>query len=231
MRADRLVRSKPTRAAAVVVLSTAALLAAWSIPGGALGRPAAHAARVCTMPRLTHLTLELARRQAARAGCALTVKGALVKQATVQTVQRQSPVAGRHASRATIWLNPLCFGEADHGPAISEPRVTPGPTELISGFYLDGGPLRRFSSPGCHRPEQPPGGGTVEVIAPATGALVAKQSSGPGMFVEIPLPPGSYKLIGTFGNATINGQHPTESRSVEIPPGHTVRQDFVLPIP
>lgn len=213
------------------MLSIAALLAAWSIPGGALGRPAGRAAKVCAVPRLTHLTLEQARRRAARAGCALTVKGAPVKQAAVQTVRRQFPVAGRRASRATIWLNPLCFGEADHGPAISEPRVTPGPTELISGFYLDGGPLQLFSSPGCHRPEQPPGGGTVEVIAPATGALVAKQSSGPGMFVEIPLPPGSYKLIGTFGNATINGQHPTKSLSVEIPPGRTVRQDFVLPIP
>ncbi len=225
-------RRKAARAAAAGAISMIALLAAWPASGGALGRPSADPSRACAVPRLTHLTLEVARRRAARARCALTVKGARVRRAAIQTVQRQSPAAGRRASRATIWVNPLCFGEADYAPAISEPRVTPGPSELISGFYLEGGPLLPFSSPGCHRPEPSPGSGTVEVIAPATGALVARQSSTAGTFVEIPLPPGSYEVIGTFGSAmSANGQHSTRSLSVEIPPGRTVRQDFVLPVP
>jgi hypothetical protein len=105
-----------------------------------------------------------------------------------------------------------------------------GPTELISGFYLDGGPLARFSSPGCRRPEPPPGAGTVEVIDSATGAVVAAQTSTPGRFVEIQLPAGSYTIVGTFADAIVNGQHPTQSRSVEIPAGHSVREDFTFSI-
>jgi hypothetical protein len=101
----------------------------------------------------------------------------------------------------------------------------PGPTELVSGFYLDGGPLARFSAPDCKRPEPPPGAGVVEVIT-ATGALVATQTSTTGRLVKIPLSAGSYTIRGTFLNATINGTHPTETQSLTIPTGHTVRQDF-----
>ena len=109
--------------------------------------------------------------------------------------------------------------------------MTPGPTELVSGFYLVGGPdSRRFSTPGCRLPEPPPGSGTVEVLN-ASGALVAMQTSGYGHFVEIPLPPGTYTANGTFLGATVNGVHPKEAESVVIPPGRTVRQDFFLSIP
>jgi hypothetical protein len=114
---------------------------------------------------------------------------------------------------------------------LREPVLTPGSTELVSGFYIVGGPLARFSDPGCKRPAPPPYAGTVEVTN-SSGAVVATQTSTRGHFVEIPLAAGSYTIAGTFLDATINGGvHPKESQSVVIPPGHTARQDFFLGVP
>jgi hypothetical protein len=197
----------------------------------ASARPAARAGGVCRVPRLTRLTLAAARKRAAHAGCTLRVKGAKPEQPSIQTVERQSPAGGAHASRVTVWLNPLCFASTAHGPEVEEPILTPGLTELISGFYLDGGPLQRFSAPDCRRPAPPPQAGTVEVSNPATGAVVATQTSADGKFAEIPLPAGSYTIVGTFLDDTDNGGHPKVSESVTIPPGHTVRQDFFLNVP
>jgi hypothetical protein len=194
----------------------------------AAGRPAI-ASKVCHAPQLRGLTLGVARLKATKAGCKLLLKGAALKQPEVQTIARQSPPAGRHSSTVTVWLNPFCRGSAAYGPEISEPRVTAGSTELVSGFYLVGGPLTQFSAPNCKRPGSPPGAGVVEVIN-ATGALVATQTSTRGRFVKIPLPAGSYKIRGTFLNATVNGTHPTETQSLTVPTGHTVRQDFFLSI-
>jgi hypothetical protein len=195
----------------------------------------AHAARrtgsPCRAPRLKGLTLSLARKRAAHAGCTLRLKGATLKQAEVQTVARQSPAGGGHSSGVTVWLNPFCVGAAAYGPELREPVLTPGSTELVSGFYIVGGPLARFSDPGCKRPTPPPYAGTVEVTD-SSGALVATQTSTRGHFAEIPLAAGSYTITGTFLDATINGGvHPKESQSVVIPPGHTVRQDFFLGVP
>ncbi len=215
------------RLASVVSLIIVTALCVASL--NAAGRPAI-AIKVCHAPQLRGLTLDVARLKAAKAGCKLHLKGAAVKQPEVQTVDRQSPSAGRHSSTVTVWLNPFCFGSAAYGPAIAEPTVTPGPTELVSGFYLDGGPLARFSTPHCKRPEPPPDAGVVEVTN-ATGALVAAQTSTTGNLVKIPLPAGSYTIRGTFLNATTNGTHPTETQSLTIPTGHTVRQDFFLSVP
>jgi hypothetical protein len=184
----------------------------------------------CRVPRLTGLTLTVARERASHAGCTLRVKGAALEQARIQTVERQSPAAGGHSSSVTVWLNPFCHGSAAHGPGLKEPVVTAGPTKLVSGFYLVGGPNARFSDPGCKRSAPPPGAGTVEVTN-ASGAVVATQTSTSGHFAEIPLPAGSYTITGTFLDATNNGVHPKNTESVVIPPGHTVRQDFFLDIP
>ena len=128
-----------------------------------------------------------------------------------------------------MWLNPFCRGSAAYGPGIAEPAVTPGPTELISGFFLGGGPLVSYSDPGCKRPPAAPGAGTVEVMS-ASGAVVASQTSTTGHFVKIPLPAGSYTVRGTFLGATEDGTHPRDTEAVAIPAGHTVRQDFSLSI-
>jgi hypothetical protein len=119
------------------------------------------------------------------------------------------------------------------GPFV-DARVTPGPTELISGFYLDGGPA---APRGCEWPAAAPNPGMVEVTN-ASGEVVAAQTSEDGHFVEIPLPPDAYTVTSTFVSATICGGagtancvHPTETYAVTITAGHTVRKDFVLQIP
>ena len=194
-------------------------------------QPVGRASRVCRVPRLTGLTLSVARQRVAHAGCALRVKGTPLEGADVQTIERQSPAGGRRSGRVTVWLNPFCEREAEYGPEIKEPVVTAGPTKLVTGFYLEGGPVdRRFSTPHCKLPEPAPGAGSVDVIDPS-GVTVATKTSAQGHFVEIALPAGSYTIRGTFLNATINGVHPIHTQSVVIPAGHTVRQDFILSIP
>jgi hypothetical protein len=215
------------RFAGVASLVVVAALCMASV--NAAGHPAI-ASKACHAPQLRGLTFEVALQKTAKAGCKLRLKGAALTQPEVQTIDRQSPPAGRHSSTVTVWLNPFCHGSAAYGPGITEPTLTPGPTGLVSGFYLAGGPLARFSAPNCKRPEPPSGAGVVEVIN-ATGALVARQTSTTGHLVKIPLPAGSYTIRGTFLDATVNGTHPTKTMSVTIPTGYTVRQDFSLPIP
>jgi hypothetical protein len=196
----------------------------------AVNHPSTRADHRCHVARLTGLTLNVARRRVAHSGCGLRVKGAALEDPQVQTVERQSPGRGGRTTEVTVWLNPLCHGSAAYGPGFNEPKLTSGPTELVSGFYLAGGPLARFSDPRCKRPAPPSGAGTVEVTN-AGGAVVGPATSTYGQLVTIPLPAGSYTTTGTFLGATINGVHPTISESVVVPPGKTVRQDFFLSIP
>lgn len=211
-----------------------ALIVAVTVPFVALASAFAHSPTQrggkCRVPRLTGLTLIVARKRAAHAACKLRVKGARLEEAAVQTVERQAPNTRGRTVDVTVWINPSCRREADYAPEIKEPVVTPGPTELVSGFYLVGGPdSRRFSTPGCRLPAPRPGSGTVDVLN-ANGAVVTTQTSEYGHFLEIPLPPGSYTLDGTFLDATSNGVHPKKTESLVIPSGHTVRQDFFLSI-
>jgi hypothetical protein len=215
--------------AAVVALRAALVLAACGSATAAASN-AAGGGRACRVPRLTGLTLEAARARAVRAGCELRVTGARLTSATTQTVARQSPRAGGRGAGVTVWANPLCHGQAAYGPGIPEPLSTPGPTKLVSGFYLSGGPVAKFSSPRCKRPAPTPGAGTVQVID-AAGAVVATGTSARGQLVEIPLPAGTYSLRGTFLDASDNGAHPTETESLVIAAGHTLRRDFFLDIP
>jgi hypothetical protein len=201
-----------------------------AVSGSASAHQAVAVGRKCHVPRLTGLTLGVARERAAHARCKLRVEGAALEEAGIQTVERQSPARGGRSWSVTVWLNPFCHREAEYAPELEEPLVTPGPTELVSGFFLVGGPdSRRFSDPGCKLPAPPPGAGAVEV-ANASGKVVATQTSTGGHFIKIPLPAGSYTIRGTFLDATINGVNPKKSESIVIPPGHSVRQDFFLGI-
>jgi hypothetical protein len=194
---------------------------------GVLSSAAAGSGGGCHAPLLEGLTFKLARAIAGHAGCKIRIKGNPLAMARIQTVARQSPAAGGVAPAVTVWLNRVCRKGGDQGPEIHEPKITVGPTRLLSGFYIVGGPAPHyFSAPKCPRhPEPPPCAGTVEVIN-ASGVVVSTQTSVARQFVEIPLPAGSYTIRGTFANATVNGVHPTVSQSVVVPAGHTVRQDF-----
>jgi len=200
-----------------------------------LGAGAVRASRhldVCRIPRLTRLVLSVARDRAAKAGCAVRLAGAHVEAPGVQTIRRQAPRGGRHGRFVTVWVNPVCSGSALEGPGISEPLITAGPTELISGLYIVGGPLRLWSEPRCTPRPGEPGAGTVTVRDPANGAIVASQTVTRRHLATIPLAPGTYSIQGTFGDATIN-EHPGESfpTTIQILPGQTVRQDVFLNVP
>jgi hypothetical protein len=214
----------------LTVLLVAALALLCAGPLAVAAAPVARSARICRAPALAGLTVALARKRAARAGCTVRLEGPKLEQASIQTVAGQSPAPSRRSSRLTLWLNPLCAGSAAYAPDIEEPTVKPGPTELLSGFYLDGGPLVRFSSPHCRRPEPKSGGGTVEVIA-GDGMLVAKASAPEGSLVAIALPPGTYSLRGTFPDASLNNLPPRPTEPITVKAGYTVRQDFFLDVP
>ncbi len=192
------------------------------------------------VPKLVGLSLSAARHRAARAGCKLLAReagsGQIVEQQPhsrnlAQPVVRQTPRAGRAASvkqTVTVWLKPLCSQSADPGPPAGEPLVKRGPTELVSGLFLDGGPLRL--SPHCRSGTPSPG--TITVTSSSTGAIVASDSVASGQLATIPLAPGTYTIQGTFGNAFSNGQAMrTPQQQVTIAAGYTVRQDVVVNIP
>ncbi len=213
-----------------VALILASIAIAGPVSGTLAAGPAARAGRVCHAPRLTGLTLAAARVRSKHAGCQVRLKGALLEVAGLQTIQRQFPAPGRRSSSVTVWLNPSCRGSAAYGPDIAEPTVSAGPTELISGFYVVGGPLTLFSTPHCQRPQPEPGAGTVEVID-AAGGLVASATSTQGRLVMIPLPPGSYTMRGTFLGAEMNSAPPIRSEPLVVTAGKTVRRDFFLDAP
>ena len=102
-----------------------------------------------------------------------------------------------------------------------------GKTELVSGLFLDGGPLRR--RPRC-RPGKP-AAGTITVVNPRTGKVVASDSVGDGQLARIPLTRGTYTVTGTFATAFRNNQPiQTQPRTITIPAGRTVRQDVAAAI-
>jgi hypothetical protein len=196
---------------------------------GASPTVAGAASRACRVPRLAGLTLEAARRRAHRAGCILGIEGAPPVKASIQTVRVQSPAAGRRASLVKVWLNRLCVDSATAPPGAGQPRLTPGPTGLVSGFYLVGGPALPVSATNCDRRVSGTGPGMVEVLDDA-GDVLATADAFEEQLAEIALPAGSYSIRGTFLGALINGVHPTETQSLVIPAGDTVREDFLLSI-
>jgi len=235
---------RPGRTRAIRLALGVAALVVLGLPLLAAG--AVHAARrpdthrrlpaqktsVCRIPRLTGLVLSVARERAAKAGCSIRLAGAHVEAPGVQTIRRQAPHGGRHGRFVTVWVNPVCSGSALEGSGISEPLITAGPTELISGLYIVGGPHRLWSEPRCAPRPGEPGAGTITVRDPANGAIVASQTMTRGHLATIPLAPGTYTIQGTFGDATINGQQGESfPQTVEIPPGKTVRQDVFLNVP
>jgi PASTA domain len=190
----------------------------------------------CRAPRVTGMSLAAARKALVRAGCKVVVRdrqpaGVHISPLVpdpLQLIASQSPAAGRSTRTVTVWLKPLCAQSADPGPSLQEPLVTAGPTELISGLYLDGGPLRR--SPNCRKGVPSPG--TIAVAEAGSGRVVATQTVTSGHLATIALAPGAYLLTGTFADATVN-DNPLQppAQSVTISAGRSVREDVIANIP
>ena len=197
-----------------------------------------HASDPCRAPELAGLTLKKARVLAAHAGCKIRVvsgagkvrhaTGRIPQLESEQLIARQVPRAGGQSQSISVSLVPLCAQSALPGAPPGEPFVTAGPTELLSGLYLAGGPLA--FRPRCLRGVPSPG--TITVVDPASGVTVASATVARGRLATIPLAPGSYTIEGQFGNATTNGVPiQTGPQTVTIPAGMTVRQDLGVGVP
>ena len=185
----------------------------------------------CRSLHLTGLVIGVAEAQAGKAGCRLQLVGSPVQRPTIQTIRRQISRTGRRGSIVTVWVNPLCSGSADWGPPRGEPLHAPGPTELISGLYLDGGPLSLRSATRCTSLSGTPGAGTITVTDPASGAILATETVANGQLAKIRLPAGTYTIVGTFANAMSDNQNmQSPPRSVTIRSGQTIRQDVSVSI-
>ena len=177
----------------------------------------------CVAPRLAGLTERAAARTAGEAGCTVALAGARLRQAAVQTVAAQSPAAGQHAAVVTLTLNPLCFGSALAGPPHDE-GMRPGPTELITGLYVVGGPALPYSTPRCRQKPGKPAPGTIDVLDPTGGAVVASRTVKHGRLVTFRLAPGRYRVSGREEAQIL-------ARPFSIRAGDTTRRYVIEPVP
>jgi hypothetical protein len=216
-----------TRARLVVaMLVVATLAAAVTIASAAIATTPRQSG--CVTPRFVGLTERAAAHRAHAAGCIVHLTGAALKQATVQTVAAQAPAPGARSILVRLTLNPLCFGAALTGPPHNQ-GMRPGPTELITGLYLVGGPVLPYSSPHCRRRPGRPGtpvAGTIDVLDPSGGTVVASRTVTRGRLVTFRLTPGHYRVSD-------HAQHETQilSRPFTIRAGYTTVRYVIEPVP
>jgi hypothetical protein len=179
----------------------------------------------CVAPRLVGLTERAAAHRARAAGCVVHLTGARLKRATVQTIAAQAPSPGARSVVVRLTLNPLCFGSALAGPPHDE-GMRPGPTELITGLYLVGGPALPYSSPHCRQKPGTPGPGTIDVLDPAGRTVIASRTTKRGRLVTFRLPPGRYRVSG---RADPNNDSLTQPFTIRA--GYTTRRYVIEPVP
>src|SRR5579884_978922 len=135
----------------------------------------------------------------ARRGIIRGVPGARMRWLVVALV-----VAGASVLAALAGLSSAAASSGDGLPARSCPRPTipvpagepvyrAGPTGLVSGLYIQGGPV---PPPPCHPEPRGPYAGTITVFNPQTGATVARRSVASGHLAHILLTPGVYRVTG-----------------------------------
>ncbi len=182
-----------------------AVLAVAAVPGAAAAQGSQSG---CRAPDVVGVSLASARAALGASGCQVLVRelpghGEFVAPNTPQgrqIVARQSPRAGASTELVTIWLQPLCSQPAQPGPAQAR-AVTSGPTELISGLFLLGGPAR--TSTQCRTGN--PLAGTITVRRLAGGRAIASRAVREGRFAVFPLSPGRYEVQGSFADARQSG--------------------------
>ncbi len=180
----------------------------------------------CHAPRLTGLTVTSARSRASVAGCALRFIGAKLKVPQVQTIRSQNVRPGHVARAVTLTVNPLCGGAALNGPPPGEPFITSGPTELIAGLFLEGGPYVQRSAPHCKEPREQSSAGTITVTNAAGIDVVDSLQLSSGQLLYVKVPAGKYTMTGVVSDNLKVGP-----LVVSVPAGKTVRQDLTADVP
>ena len=187
--------------------------------------PAGAATHSCHAPRMVGLTVTAARSRAASSGCQLRLTGAPVKMAKIQSIRTQSPRPGQVTNLLTAAVNPLCPSSSNIGPPPGEPLETPGPTELDTGLFIEGGAFIYRSAPNCKDLVGSSSAGTITVTNSA-GAVIASTTLTAGQLLKITLGAGQYTINGVFANGNDVGPI-----TVAVAAGEVVRQDLVLDVP
>lgn len=180
----------------------------------------------CRAPRMFGLNVATARTRARNAGCHLRLVGAAVKMPSIQTIRTQSVRPGTRAKVVTISVNPLCPGSAALGPPPGEPITTLGPTELISGLFIEGGAFIYRSAPNCKSFVCKSSSGTISVTNSVGTVIVNNVALTAGQLLHDNVAPGAYSISGVFSGGNRVG--PT---IVRVLSGEVVRQDLVLDVP
>jgi hypothetical protein len=121
-----------------------------------------------------------------------------------------------------LLASPACSAPTVPLPA-HEPQLTPGPTELVTGLYIQGGAY----IVGCPQQPRGPYAGTLTVHGGRTGRVVARETlRRPGSLFVVPLSPGRYTLSATGASGLR-----AEPQMVMIPRHTTVRQDVFVDVP
>ena len=191
--------------------------------GSSVASAATHAN--CRAPRLIGLTVAAARTRAKVAGCQLQFVGAVVRMATIQTIHTQNVRPGGTAASVTVSVNPLCPTSGLIGPPQGEPIDRLGPTELITGLFIEGGPFEYRSAPVCRDLVGKSSGGTITVID-SLGAVIVSRTLTAGQLLHQMLNAGTYTITGVFSDGLKGGKV-----IVKVPSGEAVRQDVVLDVP
>jgi hypothetical protein len=144
------------------------------------------------------------------------VSGLAVLAAGATTAAVQGPAAAQRSLAAAGCPHPSVPVPAH------EPKYTPGPTELVSGLYIQGGAV---PPPPCHPEPRGPYAGTLTITNRA-GTFSLTQAVGDGHLAHIPLAPGRYQLNGRLagGGSTVPVNFIVRSRE-------KVRQDAFEDVP
>jgi hypothetical protein len=126
----------------------------------------------------------------------------------------------------SLSVNPLCTGPAALGPPSGEPIEKPGATELVTGLFVEGGPVVFRSAPVCKDLVGKSTSGTITVVNSVGTVLANKMAVSAGQLLYVNVQPGAYTVSGTFSGGTAIGPI-----TVNVPSGEIVRQDLVLEAP
>jgi hypothetical protein len=126
----------------------------------------------------------------------------------------------------SLSVNPLCPGPAGLGPPPGEPIEKPGATELITGLFLEGGPLVNRSAPVCKDLVGKSTSGTITVVNSVGTVLANNMALTAGQLLYVNVQPGVYTVSGKLSGDTALGPI-----TVNVPSGEIVRQDLVLQAP
>ncbi len=143
----------------------------------------------------------------------------------IQTIHTQSVRPGQVAKVVTVSVNPLCPGSLNPGPPPGEPILKPGPSEIVTGLFIEGGAYIERSAPICRALVGKSNAGNI-TITNSVGTVIANMALTAGQLLYVNVTAGQYTISGVFAGGNKVG--PT---IVNVPAGEIVRQDLVLAVP